>query len=181
MSKAIEQNHYRQWVDGEHISRKPHDMTNEELVRFTGMGTVVIIQRLKTLQPYLMELRSRFQNLKREEKICGFSSWNEYCTKHLGRTKRALNYMLTGGNKSRPLLPPTKPSGDAEQDFLDPAPKPIPIWQDIETGLQLLAEASRLLGLPTTDTLKNELKRIIRAAIEVLTEAITKSGINRDT
>jgi hypothetical protein len=111
--ERLASNPYRQWLEGDPISKKPKDMTNEELVKFTAAGAVVIVQRLKSLEPYLRELRRRFHKLKPGEKICGFRNWGEYCTKHLHKTKRALNYMLSGGNKNRVevlpkqnLLPP---------------------------------------------------------------------------
>jgi hypothetical protein len=181
MSKAIQINPYRQWLDGEHIGKKPRDMTNEELVKFTGAGAIVIIQRIKSLRPYFDELRNRFSGLRRGEKICGFPNWDTYCRKHLGKTKRALNYMLAGGNMKR-----TPPSGNHKQlteDNSEPprALRPSRAWQDVETVLQLLAEASGILAKPITEGMARELKIIIESAIQTLTEAMSKLGVERDT
>jgi hypothetical protein len=180
MKKAIESNPYRQWLDGDHIGKKPRDMTNEELIKFTGAGAVVIIQRIKSLRPYFDELRNRFSGLRRGEKICGFRNWDEYCRKHLGKSKRALNYMLAGGNTNR-KTPPNKQLADTNGDETPRASRPSRAWQDVETVLQLLAEASRILSLPITEAMTQELKIIIQSAIQTATEAMSKLGVEQDT
>ncbi len=179
-SKAIDQNPHRQWLEGDLISKKPSDMTSEELVKFTSAGTVIIIQRLKSLRPYFLELRKRFHNLERGEKICGYCNWGEYCTKHLRKHKRTLNYMLAGGNKNRPQLPaPSKESGDDNR--VVSGKRTAKAWEDVETVLQLLADANRILALPITEAMTKELQDIIRSAVQVLTEAMLKLGVERDT
>jgi hypothetical protein len=172
-------NPYRQWLDGDRIGKKPRDMTDAELIKFTSAGAVVIIQRMKSLHPYLLELRKRFHKLERGEKLCGFRNWAEYCTKHLGKTKRALNYMLAGGNKNRvDVLPKQNLLGDGEDlpeaKRWTAAGRTKEAWKDVEAGLQLLAEAHRLLGLPITEAMADELKILVSSAIQTLNEAITK-------
>ncbi len=174
-NKAIDQNPYRQWLEGDRISKKPSDMTSEELVKFTSSGAIIIIQRIKTLAPYFRELRKRFHGLKRGETIAGYRNWAEFCSRHLGRTKRTLNYMLAGGNKYRPQLrAPDDDAGGLRQ-------RTAKVWEDVETVLQLLAEANRILALPITEAMTKELQNIIRSAVQVLTEAMTKLGAERDT
>jgi hypothetical protein len=174
-------NPYRQWLDGDRIGKKPRDMTDEELVKFTGAGAVVIIQRLKSLRPYFMELRKRFHNLERGEMVCGFRNWGEYCTKHLGKTKRTLNYMLAGGNKNRAeVLRPQHQLPDGI-DVPDSHRRSAPAWKDVEAVLEILADADRILARPLTEALTLELKEVVRSAIQVLTEAMMKLGVERDT
>jgi hypothetical protein len=179
MSKPIHTNPYRQWLEGDHIGKKPRDMSNEELVKFTGAGAVVIIQRIKSLRPYFDELRNRFHGLRRGEKICGFRNWNEYFRKHLGKSKRALNYMLAGGNTNR-TIPPNKQLADGQSEPRRAA-RPSRAWQDVETVLQLLAEANRILAMPISEAMTQELKIIIQSAIQTATEAMFKLGVEQDT
>jgi hypothetical protein len=181
MKKAIESNPYRQWLDGDHIGKKPRDMTNEELIKFTGAGAVVIIQRIKSLRPYFDELRNRFSGLRRGEKICGFRNWDEYCRKHLGKSKRALNYMLAGGNTKRTASPGNHKQLVEDNGEQPRALRPSRAWQDVETVLQLLAEASRILAMPITEAMTQELKNIIQSAIQTATEAMSKLGVEQDT
>ena len=83
--------------------------------------------------------------------------------------------MLAGGNKYRPQLrAPDDDAGGLRQ-------RTAKVWEDVETVLQLLAEANRILALPITEAMTKELQNIIRSAVQVLTEAMTKLGAERDT
>jgi hypothetical protein len=183
MSKAIQTNPYRQWLDGDRIEKRPRDMTDAELVKFTAAGAVVVVQRIKALRPYFQELNKRFKKLKRGETLCGFPNWDTYCTKHLGKTRRALNYMLIGGNTNR-----STPSGNHKQlsdgnedEGFHPTAKQSRAWEDVEIVLQLLAEASHILAKPISEGMAQELKKIIESAIQTATEAMSKLGVERDT
>lgn len=122
---------HQRWADGRKIGKKPREMSDGELDKFTSQSVILIVQRIKTLRPYLMEVRRRFHRLARGEKFCGFPTWDAYCQQRFGRTKRALNYMLAGGNKNRPQVPEVLPkqnllAGDedapAERMMLEPEP-----------------------------------------------------------
>src|SRR5580704_13857554 len=94
--------------------KPPNEMANWELERFVTSRVKRVIKQLKELKPYLDELRNRFHTLPAGSTIAGYATWNEYCTQELGRTKRAVNYMLAGGNpdnqkRKKSELPEWKP------------------------------------------------------------------------
>ena len=62
-----------------------------------------VIEHLEFLRPYISEMRSRFPKHggPRTKKVMGCSTWEEYCETVLHRTKRAVNYQLSGGNTNR--------------------------------------------------------------------------------
>jgi hypothetical protein len=174
---------FKQWIDGKTISKKPNQMTDKELIDFTEAGAVVIISRMKTLAPYLMEVRRRFNRLERGETLCGYSNWGEFCTEHLKKTKRALNYMLAGGNKARPQLTEgekqellAKVEEKKKSDYRDWTTR-IELGKELENIVGTLREANKLLEQPTTATQKKEIQKIITSAVELLTKTMTRFGI----
>ncbi len=85
--------------------------------------------------------------------------------------------MLAGGNTNR--VPPRQLTDGSNGQRT--AVRPSRAWQDVETVLQLLAEASRILAMPITEAMTQELKLIIQSAIQTATEAMSKLGVEQDT
>src|SRR5437667_8503082 len=56
------------------------------------------------------QLWVEFENLPADETIMGCTTKGEFCQKVLGRSSRAVQYMLTGGNPSNRKAPVAKPS-----------------------------------------------------------------------
>jgi hypothetical protein len=77
---------------------KPTEMSDKALIEFINSGSIKIAVLCETFRPYYLELRDRFAKKPKGETIEGFSSWNDYCEQTLDRTRRAVNYFLSGGN-----------------------------------------------------------------------------------
>lgn len=54
----------------------------------------VSTRKLRELKPQLSELRNHFKTLKPKQKISDCRTWDEFCSKRLHRTKRAVNLLL---------------------------------------------------------------------------------------
>jgi len=65
----------------------------------TGVKSVLV--ELKDLEDDIRQLWVEFANLPKKENILGCSTKKQFCTKHLGKTPRAVRYMLDGGNHKR--------------------------------------------------------------------------------
>lgn len=77
----------------------PEKMTDEQIGKFVAdkLGELAIFS--EKLKPYYLNLRDRFAKKKsKSATIYGCRTWDEYCSKVLDRTKRAVNYFLAGGN-----------------------------------------------------------------------------------
>jgi hypothetical protein len=58
--------------------------------------------KLRELKPQLEELRSHFKELKKSGgRIAGCKTWDEFCTKKLHRTRRAVNTLLSQANEQQ--------------------------------------------------------------------------------
>jgi hypothetical protein len=86
-------------------------MDADALAVFVADRAVALAVFSEALKPYYEELRSRFSTKLHSKEIHGCCTWDEYCTKVLDRTKRAVNYWLAGGNpvaKRKPKKPSRK-------------------------------------------------------------------------
>jgi rubrerythrin len=97
----------------------PGDMGDEELGEAVARIAEEVASSCERLRPYLAEIRKRFwMKEKRSDTIFGCRAWNEFCEKVLGRTRRAANYILNGGNKKRTkrevgnMFPTSRQNGD---------------------------------------------------------------------
>jgi len=64
-------------------------------------GVKSILVELKDLETDIRQLWVEFANLPKKENILGCSTKKQFCEKHLGKTPRAVRYMLDGGNHKR--------------------------------------------------------------------------------
>ena len=81
----------------------PAAMSNDQLAACVSSLAIHICEKLDTLEPYVRELQARFTKKKSKGAlISGCKTWTEFCDKVLGRSRRAVNYMLNGGNPARP-------------------------------------------------------------------------------
>src|ERR1700674_2699693 len=78
--------------------KKPGELGDEQLAQVVSDGLVNLTVVSERLNPYFFELRDRFHKKSVETDIHGCRTWNEFCTKVLKRTRRAVNYLLAGGN-----------------------------------------------------------------------------------
>jgi len=70
---------------------------------------------LKNVEDDIRQLWVEFDSLPKGEKILGCSTQKEFCQKHIGRTPRAVRYMLDGGNHRRgETVSPPPMTDDAE-------------------------------------------------------------------
>jgi len=89
---------------------KRNDLARGIVSRFTSLLT-----ELKDLEDDIRQLWVEFEHLPRGEKILGCSTKKEFCEKKLGRTPRAVRYMLDGGNYRRgETVSPPPMTDDAE-------------------------------------------------------------------
>jgi len=61
----------------------------------------ILLVQLTDLEDEIRQLWVEFEHLPKGEKILGCSSKKQFCEKQLGRTPRAVRYMLDGGNRKR--------------------------------------------------------------------------------
>jgi hypothetical protein len=80
------------------LHTSPRTLTNNELGEHVEQIALVVGQTLADLKPFIEELWRRFDQLKRDETIRGCHTKKEFCEKVLGKTARAVQYMLAGGN-----------------------------------------------------------------------------------
>jgi hypothetical protein len=76
--------------------QKRNDLARGIVSRFTTLLT-----ELKDLEDDIRQLWVEFDHLPKGEKILGCSTKKEFCEKKLGRSDRAVRYMLDGGNHKR--------------------------------------------------------------------------------
>jgi hypothetical protein len=72
----------------------PAKMKDDELAAYVETLTGRFTRLSEELKPYFSELRHRFHTKPKNAKIGGCASWDEFCSKKLDRTRRALNYFL---------------------------------------------------------------------------------------
>jgi hypothetical protein len=60
-----------------------------------------VLVELKDLEDDIRQLWVEFENLPTSEKILGCSTRKQFCERRLGKTPRAVRYMLDGGNHKR--------------------------------------------------------------------------------
>jgi hypothetical protein len=78
--------------------KQPDELGDEQLAQVVSNGLVNLAVVSERLKPYFFELRDRFHKKSVEVEIHGCRTWDEFCTKVLKRTRRAVNYLLSGGN-----------------------------------------------------------------------------------
>jgi hypothetical protein len=99
----------------------PESMDDETLGKFVAHSLEQLAVFSEKLKPYYLNLRERFAAKKsKSATINGCRTWDEYCTKVLERTRRAVNYFLVGGNPGT-HHPPQVQTGAPE-----PGGKPFP-------------------------------------------------------
>jgi len=74
-------------------------------------GCTVISATLKSLEPDIRKLWLEFDKLTSGERIHGCKTKREFSDRYLGRTPRAIRYMLAGGN----------PSNQSKGEIISPA------------------------------------------------------------
>ena len=121
-------------------------MQNDELAEYVAGVSQSLFLGLVNFKPYIEELWRRFEKIRTDrsdETIAGCHTKDEFCEKILKRTRRAVNYMLTGGNPvskrretvSRPDLqnpPPATPQQDTpseRESVSQPDPAALEIQQ----------------------------------------------------
>lgn len=82
---------------------------------------------LEKLKPEVRRLEQEFKALKPGATIMGFASWKKFCPAKLGRSYRAVRYMLTGGN---PASKAGAPRVKRISPRLDPGTKQLLDWLD---------------------------------------------------
>jgi hypothetical protein len=80
------------------LHTSPRTLTNNELGEHVEQIALVVGQTLADLKPFIEELWRRFDQLEGRETIRGCHTKKEFCEKVLGKTARAVQYMLAGGN-----------------------------------------------------------------------------------
>lgn len=101
-TEGLEENNVRTKTPAEcrvHAQRMTSDELSDYLVN-SGLGEA--LAKLVQLKPYIREMWVRFEHLKRGESIVGCRTKEEYCTKILNRTPRAVQYLLYGRTPKRP-------------------------------------------------------------------------------
>lgn len=78
--------------------KQPGELGDEQLAQVVSDGLVNLAVVSERLKPYFFELRERFHKKDTTAEIHGCRTWDEFCTKVLKRTRRAVNYLLSGGN-----------------------------------------------------------------------------------
>ncbi len=78
--------------------KQPGELGDEQLAQVVSNGLVNLAVVSERLKPYFFELRERFHRKSVEAEIHGCRTWDEFCKKVLKRTRRAVNYLLSGGN-----------------------------------------------------------------------------------
>ncbi len=78
--------------------KRPKEMTDAELAERVRSGFQSVCREAAALQPYYDELRNRFARKPRGERLAGCRTWDEYCETVIGKTRRAVNYFIAGGN-----------------------------------------------------------------------------------
>ena len=78
--------------------KDPGELDDEQLAEVVSNGLVKLAVDSERLKPYFFELRERFHKKSAASEIHGCRSWDEFCTTILKRTRRAVNYLLAGGN-----------------------------------------------------------------------------------
>jgi len=75
-------------------------------------------RKLRELNYELLLVRNDFNTLKKGQRISGCQNWDEFCTKKLHRTKRAVNLLLADKPKREETSHPEPPvvPNDAESD-----------------------------------------------------------------
>jgi hypothetical protein len=85
----------------------------EALAQRVINGIAVIAPKLNTLADDIRQLWAEFEALRPGETIFGCATKKEFCTQHLGRTPRAIRYLLAGGNHVRGEIVSPAPLQDA--------------------------------------------------------------------
>jgi hypothetical protein len=89
----------------------------EALAQRVINGVAVIAPKLNTLADDIRQLWAEFEALRPGETIFGCATKKEFCTQHLGRTPRAVRYLLAGGNHVRgEIVSPAQPQDDTDAD-----------------------------------------------------------------
>jgi hypothetical protein len=157
---------------------KPEKMSDAELARYCIREGRYLMRRIEHYRLYLLVLRERFRSLDGSKTILGCRTWNEFCTERLEYTKRAMNYMLAGGNKDAKKKKQLAAEND-DHPVMTPwstGRRVIEMQRHMETVAEILTRASDMLDLPVTDELRSELKTLIQSAIQTMTEALAKFG-----
>lgn len=90
----------------------------EALAQRVITGCRIIAPKLKTLADDIRLLWVEFKALQPGETILGCSTKKEFCSEHLGRTPRAVRYLLAGGNHNRgEIVSPAPTQEDDEASF----------------------------------------------------------------
>lgn len=79
-------------------SNQPAELSDEQLGQVVTIGFMNLTVFSEKLKPYFFELRERFHKKPLTAEIQGCRTWDEFCTKVLKHTRRAVNYLLAGGN-----------------------------------------------------------------------------------
>src|SRR5215813_1799333 len=90
-----------------------------------------LLVELKDLEEDIRQLWVEFEQLPTGEKILGCSTKKEFCEKQLGRTPRAVRYMLEGGNHRR---------GETVSPFTDDSEREQPESELSESEIRELRE-----------------------------------------
>lgn len=83
------------------LSVPPESLSTENLVQTVTLTFAEVVSKLRTIVPYVAELRKRFAAAPRGNAgIAGCKTWTEFCQRHLNRTTDAVAKALqdNGGN-----------------------------------------------------------------------------------
>jgi hypothetical protein len=89
----------------------------EALAQRVITGCSLLAPKLRALADDIRALWAEFEALQPGEAICGCTTKKEFCTNHLGRTPRAVRYLLAGGNPRRGETISPAPEQDDEAAF----------------------------------------------------------------
>lgn len=80
------------------VVRNTEKLTDEELGQRVGKAVAAYSAWGEDLIRAAKELRKRFHRKPRAATICGCRTWEDYSKKYFARTRRAMDYFLSGGN-----------------------------------------------------------------------------------
>jgi len=115
-------------------------LTDEQLGQKVGRSLAAYADWGEDLVKACKELRQRFHKKPRATMICGCRTWEDYCTKYFERTRRAVDYFLSGGN---PVSNRSKPAEE---------PQPAEAPPTVSLTVRTTTERHAAFGFPKEST-----------------------------
>lgn len=128
-----------------------------------------VIEHLEFLRPYINEMRSRFPKHggPRTKKVMGCSTWGIYCETVLHRTKRAVNYQISGGN--------TKRTPKSTDETPTKTPTPVAVFKNDGEYVALTINWVIKLLEPVEKTDPDRYVKLVKLIVRSLSEELMES------